>query len=120
MLAAFQVANMSFNHASGVKDKTTGNVIATAPNQALAVLSDTLGFEVARYTTEDYYKLHALLKTSMKLDQYSALLNIYFKILDSTRTDIPDDMQNEWRARKDQLGLTGKFLPETSALLECV
>lgn len=120
MLAAFQVANMSFNHASGVKDKVTGCVIATVPKQALAVLSDALGFEVARYTTEDYYKLHALLKTNMKPDQYNALLDIYFKILDSTRTDIPDDMQNEWRARKDQLRLTGKFLPETSALLGCV
>ena len=120
MLAAFQVANMSFNHATGVKDKTTSKVIATEPKQALVVLSNALGFEILRYTTEDYYKLHATLKENMKAVDYSALLNIYFKILDSTRTDIPDDLQNQWKSRKDQLGLTGKFLPADSALLECV
>jgi hypothetical protein len=52
----------------------------------------------------------------MKPEDYNTLLNIYFKILDSTRADIPDDMQDEWRKRKDSLGLTGKFLPDNSAL----
>jgi hypothetical protein len=52
----------------------------------------------------------------MKPEDYNTLLNIYFKILDSTRADIPDNLQDEWRQRKDSLGLTGKFLPDTSAL----
>jgi hypothetical protein len=42
--------------------------------------------------------------------------DVYFKILDSTRADIPDDMQKSWLDKKDQLGLTGKFLPDESAL----
>jgi hypothetical protein len=116
MLAAFQVAGLSFNHVSGVKDKQTGEVIARDPDQALTVLSKALGFNITQADAEDYYKLHALFKAKMRPEDYNTLLNVYFKILDSTRADIPDDMQDEWRKRKDSLGLTGKFLPDTSAL----
>ena len=118
MLAAFQVANMSFNHGSGVKDKSTGKIIAIEPNQALEVLSSALGFKILQHITEDYYKLHDILKTNMKTTDYNMLVNVYFKILDSTRTDIPDNLHNEWISRKGQLGLTGKFLPDSSKLKE--
>jgi len=116
MLAAFQVAGLSFAHVTGVKDKATGEVIARDPDQALGILSKRLGFKITQADAEDYYKLHTLFKTKMKPEDYNTLLNIYFKILDSTRADIPDDMQDEWRKRKDSLGLTGKFLPDNSAL----
>jgi len=116
MLSAFQVANLSFNHVAGVKDKATGEVIARDPDDALKVLGQRLGFKITQADAEDYYKLHALLKARLKPEDYNTLLNVYFKILDSTRADIPDDMQDEWRKRKDALGLTGKFLPDNSAL----
>jgi hypothetical protein len=116
MLSAFQVAGLSFNHVTGVKDKQTGEVIARDPEQALAVLSKALGFRITQADAEDYYKLHKLFKEKMRPEDYNALINIYFKILDSTRADIPDDLQDEWRKRKDSLGLTGKFLPDNSAL----
>lgn len=116
MLAAFQVADLSFNHISGVKDKSTGQVIAQDPDQALAILGKRLGFKLSQANVEDYYKLNKLLKSNMKPADYDRLLDIYFKILDSTRADIPDDLQEEWLLRKDRLGLTGKFLPDTSAL----
>ena len=116
MLSAFQVAGLSFSHIGGVKDKDTGEVVARDPAQALGILSKRLGFNIKATDAEDYYKLHALLKAKMQPADYNTLLNIYFKILDSTRADIPDDMQDEWRKRKDSLGLTGKFLPDTSVL----
>jgi len=116
MLAAFQVAELSFNHVNGVKDKETGDIIATDPVEALTILGDRLGFTISQADAENYYKLHTLFKLNMQQQDYSILLNIYFKILDSTRTDIPDDLQNEWIIRKEKLGLTGKFLPEDSAL----
>lgn len=116
MLAAFQVADLSFNHISGVKDKSTGQVIAQDPDQALTILSKRLGFKLSQSDAEDYYKLNKILKAKMKPADYDRLLDIYFKILDSTRADIPDDLQEEWLLRKDRLGLTGKFLPDTSAL----
>ena len=116
MLSAFQVAGLSFNHVSGVKDKATGKVIASDPDQALTILGKRLGFKISRADAEDYYKLHKLFKERMKPEDYNTLLNVYFKILDSTRADIPDDLHDEWRSRKDSLGLTGKFLPDTSSL----
>jgi len=116
MLSAFQVAGLSFNHVHGVKDKETGEVLAHDPDQALAILGKRLGFKITQADAEDYYRLHDLFKSKMRPEDYSNLLNIYFKILDSTRADIPDNLQDEWRQRKDMLGLTGKFLPDTSAL----
>ncbi len=118
MLSAFQVANMSFNHVTGVKDKTTGEVLATDPKQALAVLGKALGFKITDADAENYYQLHKLLKSKMTPEQYDHLTNVYFKILDSTRADIPDDLQPLWIQKQSKLGLTGKFLPDTSKLIQ--
>lgn len=118
ILAAFQVADLSFNHISGVKDKSTGEVLATDPDDALKILGDRLGFAITQDDAENYYKLHDLFKAKMRPEDYDRLLDIYFKILDSTRADVPDNIQAEWRARKNNLGLTGKFLPDGSKLKE--
>ena len=120
ILSAFQVAELSFSHVSGVKDKVTGAVVAVKPDQALKELGQRLGFTIAYDTTENYYDLHGFLHGAMKPDQYRRLIDTYLKILDSTRADIPDDLRYEWQQRRDRLGLTGKFLPETSKLLEAV
>lgn len=116
ILAAFQVAGLSFNHVTGVKEKKTNEIIASTPDIALTVLGNRLGFVITQEDAEDYYKLHDLFKTKMQVDDYNVLLTIYFKILDSTRADIPDNLHTEWLNRKDSLGLTGKFLPDNSAL----
>lgn len=116
MLSAFQVANLSFNHVGGVKDKETGQVIANNPDDALKILGEKLGFKITQQDAEDYYRLHKVLKANMSPDQYEHLLNVYFKILDSTRADIPDDMQKDWIRKQPELGLKGKFLPDTSVL----
>jgi hypothetical protein len=38
------------------------------------------------------------------------------KILDSTRADIPLNLQKYWIENQDRLGLKGKFLPDNSNL----
>lgn len=115
MLAAFQLADLSFDHVNGVKDKATGQVLAKRPTDALALLSQRLGLKITQDVAEDYFKLHAVLK-SLPNAQYNRLLDIYLKILDSTRCDIPQDMQQYWKDNQQRLGLKGKFLPDTSAL----
>lgn len=115
MLAAFQQAGLSFNHVSGVKDKATGEVVATDPTKALKLLSFKLGIKLTPADMEDYYKLHAKLK-KIKPEDYSGIVDTYLKILDSTRADIPDDLQAEWKRRQTRLGLKGKFLPDDSKL----
>ncbi len=116
MLSAFNQAGLSFNHVSGVKDFESGKTIATDPHTAIAELNKRLGTKFNADNVDDYYKLHAALKKHASDEDYSKILDIYFKILDSTRADIPDDLQAEWKKRKTRLGLTGKFLPDDSNL----
>lgn len=116
MLAAFQVANLSFNHLDGVKHKISGKVLANTPTKALSILGKSLNIDITQQDTENFYVFHDLLKEKLKPHYYNALLNTYFKILDSTRADIPENLQEDWKLRKDILGLTGKFLPESSLL----
>ena len=116
MLSAFQQANLSFNHVTGIKDKDTGTIIAHNPEDALKVLNVKLGINITKSDVEDYYKLHKILKSKLKPKDYNGIIDTYLKILDSTRADIPDDLQAEWKKRKTKLGLTGKFLPDNSAL----
>ena len=66
---------------------------------------------------QNYDKLHTWLKTNTTPEEYTAILNIYLKILDRTRTDIPLDIQDYWIKNQDKLELTGKFLPDDSALI---
>lgn len=120
MLSAFQVAELSFSHGEGVKDKATRELIARTPAEALSVLSDRLGFTVTQEDAENYYTLYTLFAENMDPAQMDRLLCTYFKILDSTRVDIPDNLTYHWLNYKDTLGLTGKFLPETSKLKELV
>lgn len=116
ILSAFQVAGMSFDHVNGVRDRETREVIATTPADALRALNDALGLSLTRGVVENYYSLHQALRRDLPPEQYSELLDIYLKILDRTRTDIPDDLQDEWIQRQERLGLTGKFLPDNSKL----
>ncbi len=117
LLATFHIAGYSFNHLSGVKDKETGDVVATTPKHALAILTLKFGADFTPAVVEDYYKLHSVLKT-LPVNTYHAILNVYLKILDSTRTDIPDDLQQYWISNQSNLGLKGKFLPADSKLIQ--
>jgi len=120
MLAAFQVANLSFNHVNGVKDKDTGLVVSRDPDSALALLGTRLGIVLTQNDVENYYILHHALKNGLCRDDYNMLLDIYFKILDITRADIPSDLQTAWLDRRYALNLTGKFLPDNSKLKEYI
>lgn len=116
MLAAFQHAGFSFNHVDGVKDRASNTIVANNPQDALTVLGFAYGTSIAPDVAKDYYKLHALLKTLPQQD-YTAIIDIYLRILDRTRADIPDDLQKYWVASQQRLGLTGKFLPAESKLI---
>lgn len=115
LLSAFQVGNLSFYHIDGLKNKDTKKLITDDPIKALQLLGDKLGFIISINDTYNYFKLFNLLNNMTNQD-YNILLNIYFKILDSTRCDIPENLQNEWIARRHNLNLTGNFLPINSKL----
>ena len=113
MLAMFQATNHSFDHKVGVKDKATGEVVAGTPDDTVALLNELFGLNLSVQQLANYHTLHDAIKGH---PLYDNTMQIYLKILDRTRVDIPDDLQEYWIQHKDEFGLTGKFLPDDSNL----
>jgi len=118
MLSMFQALGLSFTHATGVKSKETGKTIATNPGEAIQALNDGYGIELTSDVVNDYFELMGYIKKNIPKDKFNQILDIYLKILDSTRADIPYDLQQYWIKNQDRLGLKGKFLPDDSKLTQ--
>ena len=117
ILSMFQNIDLSFSHAKGLSDKKTGKLLTTKPKEMIEILSKEYNTKFTKNNTDDYFKLIKELRKLPK-KEYSNIIDIYFKILDRTRADIPENLQQEWKDKKSVLGLTGKFLPQDSKLLE--
>jgi hypothetical protein len=116
MVAMFQALNKTFSHGTGVKDKETGDIVATNPQEALDVLNQGFKLDLSQDVLNDYFELMDVLKKKLPKDKLNQVLDIYLRILDSTRADIPLDLQEYWIANQSRLGLKGKFLPDDSNL----
>ena len=116
MLSMFQALGLTFNHGTGVKDKATGDVVATTPKEALDVLNKGYNLNLSQDVLNDYFELMDSLKKNLSEGELNQILDTYLKILDSTRADIPNDIQDYWIANQSRLGLKGKFLPDNSNL----
>jgi hypothetical protein len=58
------------------------------------------------------------LKNNLSEQDLNRVYDIYLKILDSTRADIPEDLQDYWIKNQERLQLKGKFLPDDSNLVK--
>jgi hypothetical protein len=118
MVALFQVAGMNFSHGAGVKMKDTGEIIATNPQEAIEALNKAYSINITSDVLNDYFELISYLKQNLHREKYNKILDVYLKILDSTRADIPTNIQKYWIENQDRLGLKGKFLPDDSNLIK--
>ena len=118
MLSLFTNKGKMFNHSTGVTDKETGAKEASTPKEALALLNKLYGFNLTQDILDDYFKLEKYLKKHISKEEYNAIIDRYLKILDSTRVDIPDNLQQYWIENQDRLGLKGKYLPDVSNLIK--
>ena len=118
MLSLFTNKNRSFNHAVGVTNRETGEREASNPKEALTLLNTIYGFNLTQDVLNDYFKLEDFIKTNLPKEEYNSIIDRYLKILDSTRADIPDNLQQYWIDNQDKLGLKGKFLPDASNLIK--
>jgi hypothetical protein len=118
MLSLFANKGKSFSHATGVVDRETGEKEASNPTEALMLLNRLYGFDISQDTLNDYFRLEEYLKKHVSPEEYNAIMDRYLKILDSTRADIPDNLQQYWIDNQSRLGLKGKFLPDTSNLVK--
>jgi hypothetical protein len=117
MLSLFGEAGYTFGHNYGVKNKETGEMVANNPVEAIELLNKLYGFSIDADTLSNYFKLHEFLKKNIDKNKYNNIIDRYLKILDSTRTDIPLDLQDYWIKNKERLDLKGKFLPDDSNLI---
>jgi hypothetical protein len=118
MLSLFANKGKSFSHATGVVDRETGEKEASNPQEALTLLNKLYGFDISQDVLNDYFKLEDYLKNNVSPEEYNAIMDRYLKILDSTRADIPDNLQQYWIDNQSRLVLKGKFLPDTSNLVK--
>ena len=117
LLAMFDNLGYSFGHTKGVIEKETRTLVAKTPERAIEILEEGYNIVFQDGDIDNYFKLFELIK-NMEHETKKHIFNIYLKILDRTRCDIPLNLQNYWFTRKEELGLTGKFLPEDSNLVE--
>jgi len=118
MLALFANKGRTFGHSTGVVNKDTGKREAATPEEAIVLLNKLYGFKLTQDILDDYFKLEDFMKKNISTEEYNSIMDRYLKILDSTRADIPENIQQYWIDNQDRLGLKGKFLPDTSNLVQ--
>lgn len=116
LVALFKNKGYIFRHGQGVINSETREVEATTPKEALELLNSLYSTSISQDTLEDYNKVMEYMRSNLSKQDFNSVADIYLKILDSTRADIPTDLQDYWIENQDRLGLKGKFLPDDSAL----
>lgn len=116
MLATFVENGLKFLHGEGVFDKETNEKVATTPEEAIQILNKRSGIKFTKDVLNDYFQLEEFLKKNLPEEKYNSILDRYLKILDSTRADIPENLQQYWIDNQERLGLKGTYLPDDSKL----
>jgi len=118
LVALFNHKGKMFKHAQGVLDRDTREIEAKTPEETLQLLNRLYRINLDQSTLDDYFKLMEVLRKNLAEDDLHSIYDIYLKILDSTRADIPEDLQQYWIENKERLGLKGNYLPEDSKLIQ--
>lgn len=118
LVSLFSQKGYTFSHNYGVKSKESQEVVANTPQQAIDLLNQLYDLNLDRDTIGDYFKLIEALEGGLSPEDLHAVYDTYLKILDSTRADIPEDLQSYWIDNQERLGLKGKFLPDDSNLTQ--
>lgn len=116
MLSLFSTKGFTFSHNYGIKNKESQEIVATTPTEAVDLLNRVYGTSLTSDVLSDYHKLMKHIRENLPVENLYSVFDTYLRILDSTRADIPDDLQSYWLDNQDRLGLTGKYLPSDSKL----
>lgn len=118
LVSLFSHKGYTFSHNYGVKNKDTQEIVANTPQQAIDLINQLYGLNLDRDTIGDYFKLIKALEAGLSPQDLHAVYDTYLKILDSTRADIPEELQSYWVENQDKLALKGKLLPDNSNLIQ--
>ena len=117
LVALFANKNLTVGHNYGVKDKETGEILADTPEKIVNLLNSLYGFSISEKDLKNFYDLLEFIQKNIKdTKELDNIIGIYLKILDRTRCDVPQPLENFWLDHQEELGLTGKFLPASSRL----
>ena len=117
MLHMFAYKGYVFSHNYGVKNRETQEIVANNPQQAIELLNKLYNIDITENILLNYNTLQEYLHNHLSIEELNGIYDIYIKTLDSTRCDIPEDLQEYWIENQNRLGLKGKFLPENSKLI---
>lgn len=118
LVSLFSNKGFTFSHNYGVKNRETQEIAASSPSEAIELLNKLYGLNLDRSVLSDYFQLMEALEKDLPPSQLHQVYDTYLKILDSTRADIPEDLQGYWIKNQQRLGLKGKFLPDDSNLIK--
>ena len=105
-----------FQHGYGIIDKETREVEAKTPEETYNLINKLYNTNITADIVDDYFKLIDFITKNVSKDDLNNILDTYIKILDQTRADIPENLQQYWIKNQERLGLKGKYLPDTSNL----
>lgn len=118
MVSLFSHKGYIFSHNYGVKSRETQEIVVNNPQQAIDLLNQLYELNLDRDIVGDYFKLIETLETGLSKEDLYGVYDTYLKILDSTRADIPEDLQEYWVENQNRLVLKGRFLPDNSNLTQ--
>jgi len=116
LVSLFVEKGYTFSHNYGVKNKATQKIEAKNPEQAVELLNKLYRTKLTKSSISDYFKVIAAIQQSLPKQELQSVLDRYLRILDNTKADVPANLQSYWIKNKDRIGLTGKYLPDTSQL----
>jgi hypothetical protein len=116
IVALFSHKGFTFSHNYGVKSKDTQEIAANSPDHAIQLLNKLYGTKFTAENIGDYFGIIKEIQSKLSPQDLNAVFDTYLKILDSTRADIPEDLQQYWINNQERLSLKGKFLPDESNL----
>lgn len=119
LLHMFAHNGMVMSHNYGIKYKVDNSFVTDNPERALHILNLNYGIHMTFEDASTYRGIQSHLRT-MDEKTRNEIYDIYLKTLDSTRCDIPEDLQTYWWENRRRLGLQGRFIPKTSALYPLV
>lgn len=111
LIALFAYKKHTFSHNYGVKDSATQKIVATNPTQAINLLNSLYKVNFTAEILQNYDTIMATLRAYLSEVDLKEVYNSYLKKLDSTKADIPSDLQDYWIKNQELLNLKGKFLP---------
>lgn len=117
LIALFANRGYVLSHNYGAKVKETNELVADTPEKLVNLLDRLYNFKIPDDgTLKNFFKLQEFLEKHLDKHELDKVYSIYLGILDKTRCDIPQPLENFWLDHQEELGLTGKFLPASSRL----